>query len=831
LTAVVAVALPILILAGDRGQAQDPTSMRDRASAVIEAFIDNFRRTGDRTSKLPELDAAAADLATATRALAATGDVAGSAQAQLVLANAYRMRARWDEAQSAYRSVENTARQIVNKSLLAKSLRGQAMLEGSVRDYGNARAHADEALALSREVGDKALAGDVLLIIGDIQVKLADFSGAADSVNQALALAEERGDDVLRYYALNDRADIWRAMGFCLSGPPTQRCIQQLDLAVQNFRLARDAANRLGWTGIIAETDAIIGRTELQAQNIRSMLATNKTIARLSTKFKPKSAKDVLVSNQFVVSNPEGAAALRPAREQLAHMDTEGGGFSEIATVRARYIDGLFHQMQGDFDAALTSYRSALEVFESDRGKLRDESDRSGYLADKLNLYYRPIEILLEKHEYAQAFDLFERSKSRAMADLLASRSIGFASETDRRLFALLMEQRTRIAGLQSRLFLMLNQNRPAAEIAQINADIKEGDRRYQDILAQMKESAAKARDLAVSQPASLEQLQATMQREDFDVLMYLVDASGVTLWHIGANDVHVRNVFLPQNELSQKVQTLYESLTDSNVGFDAEIARELYLFLFAPARPWIKSKHLVIIPHGDLHQVPFEVLQNPDGGSFVGEEFQLSYAPSASILLGMRPPSRAGGERLLAVADPDLKAEAEAVAELYPGRATVMAAPPPTKASVKAQIGKFDVVHLSVHGEFDGRQPLLSHLKLAAGDGDDGRLTAAEMFGLDLDRADLVVLSACETGMATVAGGDEVIGMIRALLFAGARSFVLSRWKVDVASTSLWMKTFHAEAKSKPVGEAARSAIAAVRAVPAFRDPHYWAAFMLVGR
>jgi CHAT domain-containing protein len=272
--------------------------------------------------------------------------------------------------------------------------------------------------------------------------------------------------------------------------------------------------------------------------------------------------------------------------------------------------------------------------------------------------------------------------------------------------------------------------------------------------------------------------------------------------------------------------------VADRNVGFDAETARELYLFLLGPARPWIKSRRLVVIPDGELYQVPFEALQNPEDGRFVGEEFQLSYAPSASILLGMKPPHGPKEGRLLAVADPELKGEAEAVAAIYGGRVTMMTGPAPvTKKQVTSRIGDYDVVHLSVHGEFNGRQPLLSHLKLAADDDDNGRLTAAEMFGLPLDRADLVVLSACETGMASVGNGDELIGMTRALLFAGARSFVVSRWKVDVASTALWMKAFHAEAQTQPLAEAARRAVAAVRSDPAFADPHHWAAFMLVGR
>lgn len=139
--------------------------------------------------------------------------------------------------------------------------------------------------------------------------------------------------------------------------------------------------------------------------------------------------------------------------------------------------------------------------------------------------------------------------------------------------------------------------------------------------------------------------------------------------------------------------------------------------------------------------------------------------------------------------------------------------------------------MHLSVHGDFNVAEPLLSNLRLAPGGGDDGKLTAAEMFGLPLDYAKLVVLSACNTGKAQVTHGDEIIGMQRALLYAGAGSLVLSRWKVDAASTSLWMQTFYREAENQPLAEASRRAVLAVKSKPEYRHPYYWAAFSLVGR
>lgn len=205
-------------------------------------------------------------------------------------------------------------------------------------------------------------------------------------------------------------------------------------------------------------------------------------------------------------------------------------------------------------------------------------------------------------------------------------------------------------------------------------------------------------------------------------------------------------------------------------------------------------------------------------------------------MLLNLKQRAQIKDSKLLAVADPELlkaPAEVEAIAALYPGRSKTMRNGLATESDVKASIGGYEVVHLSVHGKFDAAEPLLSHLVLAPGDGDDGKLTAAEMFGLPLDHAKLIVLSACETGKAQVTHGDEVIGLQRALLYAGAGSLVLSRWKVDDASTSLWMQTFYKEAQTEPRAEAARRALIAVKSKPEpeYRHPHHWAAFSLVSR
>jgi CHAT domain-containing protein len=151
-------------------------------------------------------------------------------------------------------------------------------------------------------------------------------------------------------------------------------------------------------------------------------------------------------------------------------------------------------------------------------------------------------------------------------------------------------------------------------------------------------------------------------------------------------------------------------------------------------------------------------------------------------------------------------------------------------EAEAKTAVRGYDVVHFAVHGVFRSDEPLLSYIQLAAGGTSDGQLTAAEMFGLPLDRARIVVLSGCETGRSEVTPANELLGIQRALLFAGAQSLIVSSWKIDTNATMLWMKTFYREARTKPPAEASREAIRELRKHPALAHPFYWAPFSLIG-
>jgi len=239
-------------------------------------------------------------------------------------------------------------------------------------------------------------------------------------------------------------------------------------------------------------------------------------------------------------------------------------------------------------------------------------------------------------------------------------------------------------------------------------------------------------------------------------------------------------------------------------------------------------------MPHEDLNYIPFQVLQNPADNRYLGERLQISYASSATILLSLQQAGNIAKGRLLAVADPDIieaPDEVETIARLYPSTSRVVSNVLVKEAALKTLVGEYNLLHLSVHGVFDPQEPLLSHLKFRADNRDDGKLTAAEIFGLPLGQARLVVLSACETGQVEATHANEILGLVHAFLYAGAQSLVLSSWKVDSASTALWMETFYREVQTQPLSVAAHKALMVVQQRAEYRHPYYWGAFSLIGK
>ena len=150
-----------------------------------------------------------------------------------------------------------------------------------------------------------------------------------------------------------------------------------------------------------------------------------------------------------------------------------------------------------------------------------------------------------------------------------------------------------------------------------------------------------------------------------------------------------------------------------------------------------------------------------------------------------------------------------------------------PAKSAFKRYGEGFRYLHIASHGTFNADSPLTSALLLAKDAENDGTLTVGELYSMRLN-ADLVTLSACETGLGKIANGDDVVGLTRGFLYAGSRSIVASLWKVDDEATAYLMTRFYGALKGTSKREALR--LAQLETRKKYPHPYYWAAFQLTG-
>ncbi len=824
----------------------DPAQLQNSGVARLDHWLNHVRATGDAVTTRNELMAAQNELQASYLLFAQRQEPARAAWSAVKLGDIQRYLNHWAQAVSEYQVALQLAELAKRADYQTKALAELAFSEMNAGSTDAAADHVAEAVRLGAHCGNDAFYFDALDTAAELETKRGDLTAAGDYFNRALAMKDRIVDKQQLYLAYANGGEIYyQDARACDARQDADVCTQLLQLARDNYRKAQAIAQEAGYGYLASAMQNLLGDADTLAGTIQNEQKHNQSLAAMSM-FNPTQPKDVLVTEEFAPGalNAQTVAMMenlvKQMQDWLARVQQQG------LTVRNlnpddEWIQGSLAEMKGESNAALPKYEEAVQLLEQDRRNLRDPQARSAFMEDKIGYYYSPALILLGQKRYGEAFALFEESRSRAMADLLVSRPLNLGTAKERTLFSDLQSQRTAIAALQGKLFNLTgaaDRDQNGKQIADLEAQIAGLQEKYRLLEARIAREAPKLNELTSSKPVTLDSVQRAAAEGRYDVLYYVVTDTNVILWHIGGGEVEVKKIFLPHAVLAAKAATLHDRLVaprDSpDAAFNADVSRQLYLYLIQPVAAFIKSRHLLIIPQDELTSIPYQALENPADGKYVGETFEISYAPSATVLATLEAKPNLKNGRLLAVADPeihDAREEVHAIGALYPGRSKVQAGEPASKAEVQAWVGGYDFVHLSVHGKFNPSDPLLSYLQFKPGPADDGHLTAAEMFGLPLQKNALVVLSACETGKAQATHAGELIGMVRSLLYAGAGNLVLSSWEVNAASTKLWMETFYREGQTKAPVEAARLALVAVKSNPAFSHPFFWAPFLLTGK
>jgi CHAT domain-containing protein len=334
-------------------------------------------------------------------------------------------------------------------------------------------------------------------------------------------------------------------------------------------------------------------------------------------------------------------------------------------------------------------------------------------------------------------------------------------------------------------------------------------------------------------EPVTLPEVQRALPHAT-TLLEYLVTERETVVWVVDGVRAEALRLPVGRADLIVGVRELRHAIDGRTAIDETRVrGRRLFDWLVAPVHARVAGRRLLIAPHDVLHYVPWAALWT--GRRWLIEEHTLSTVPSASTLRYIGSKGRRASTGALVVGNPEIgpggalpfaEQEARSVAERYPG-ALLLLRDQATEARVKRASADARVVHFATHAVLREEDPLASALLLASGDGEDGRLEVREILGMALD-AELVVLSACETGLGRLSRGDELLGLQRAFVYAGTPAVVTTLWKVDDRATFRVMRLFYERLSADGAARALQAA--QVRALGELPHPFFWAAFGLTG-
>jgi len=511
---------------------------------------------------------------------------------------------------------------------------------------------------------------------------------------------------------------------------------------------------------------------------------------------------------------------------------------------QASLLRGQIHEAAGRVEQAYGSYQQSRGALEILRSSLQRQELRIGLMRNRLEVYNRLVQLCLTREQseasYEEALSYVESARSRTLRDLILgeaqpSQRDSIEGDADRELSDLRKELNWFYHRIEREQLSKHQVSSDSIEALKHEAKIRE--RKFLRLLLDTPDTGAVGLALHNSKTASLAEVRDALGPQTA-LLEYFAIGERAYVAVVTATRLHI----LPLTNthvLSHRLRMLQFQFSKFTLDcayakkFHRALSRathdhlhSLYNELFAPLRDMSDIRDLVIVPYGTLHSLPFHALF--DGDQYLIDRFRISYAPSASIFshIQAQPDLGRGPSLIVGVADdrtPFIHREVEAVAAITPDP-KVLFGVEATEKCIRELGGCSRIIHIASHGFFRQDSPMFSSIKLA-----DSYLTLYDLYRMNLP-ADLLTLSGCVTGLNVVVEGDELLGLARGLLYAGAKSLVLSLWDIDDHSATEFMREFYST-----LGhhwnrvDAMRNAMLRLR--ESCPHPYFWAPFKLIGK
>src|SRR5215813_2858573 len=808
----------------------------------------------------------------------------------------YQERGDYDAAIRCFQLQQTVSEKIGDRVGVAGAWLNFGIIKNAQQDFENALPVLRKALALYEEIGSKPGVARALQKLSRLYLGLGDHRQAFDCAQKSLKLSEESKHRRGIALALTELSIIYGrqnnpeqslsyleealAIAQELSDTILTATLRH-DIAIEHIRL-RDYARAFEiYQGLLKQTESFgdVGGGAMIRDQIGSILAAQGKYEEALHYYQQALAAfeatnqsgGITLNNMSMVYLAEGKYVdALPLAEKGVSQSREHGTQREVWSALTSL--GYCHLGLNHFSEAKQAFAEAISIIEKMRTQTAGgEDERQRYFESGLRAHYGMLSLLVKQQQSREALSFAERAKARALLDVLqlgrTSVHKAMTPEEEEQEGRLKLE----LVQLNKQLGRVKQSDKPDAKrIADVEARLEKTRLNYQafqnSLYSAHPELKVQRGEAPIIDPS---ELAALLPGSTSAILEYVVSEDQVYIFAVtkpvakADADVHLYTVALKRDELSKQIESFRRQLAERNLGF-RDLAHKLYNLLIKPAEAQLRGKTNIVIAADDkLWDLPFQALLT-GANRFLIEDAAIAYTPSLTVLREMtkrRKEHEGAGTTLLALGNPQLgkstvtseplplrhagltslpEAEQEVIAlrRLYGTRSKVYVRAGAREDLVKREAGKAKILHFATHGMLDNGSPMYSHLVLAPGStNEDGLLEAWELMQLDL-KAELAVLSACETARGRIGAGEGMIGLSWAMFIAGVPSIVVSQWKVEAASTRDLMVNFHrslisavgADKATPTKTEALRQAALRVMKNPETRHPFYWAGFVLVG-
>lgn len=494
-----------------------------------------------------------------------------------------------------------------------------------------------------------------------------------------------------------------------------------------------------------------------------------------------------------------------------------------------------------------------------------------------------------------RAFEISELARGRSLTELLRATQTNLIRKLDPKLAAQEKELRQSLKWKEDYRDTLLTGNYSKDELDTLNSEIKQKEAQYPQLVTTIRARFPLYDEITRPTVWNLHRIQEQILADDQTLLLeFSLSGEQGYVWVVSRNEI--RSYKLPAaSQINEAAAKVYRLVTKSR-GYDqgqlTQATEELSRMILLPVASHLNKRRIIVVADGALHYIPFQLLPEPEGKrELLIEKYEVINAPSASILGQLRqersqrePTARllaafgdpvfasdqtqrptsnnsdsndAQGKPLdprwqTAVGDIEVERDSFDASRIEPlfyaklelanlrklvGHDSLFATgfEATNERLQSTDLTKYKILHLATHGILDPRRPEISALMLSTvrpdGQSQNGFFALQDVYALHAP-VDLVVLSACRSGLGRDVRGEGLIGLTRGFMYAGASSVVSSLWSVDDESTAELMKRFYTNMLQQGMTPAAalRAAQNSIRQEPQWSSPYFWAAFTLQG-